>query len=83
MPYGYYEFVRFAAMLVFAYLGYLSLKESKEGYTFIYIGLALLFQPFFKVALGRFIWNIVDVVVSVFLIYTIVQDKNNLKAPNK
>jgi len=83
MPYGYYEFVRFAAMLGFAYLGYLSLKESKEGYTFIYIGLALLFQPFFKVALGRFIWNIVDVVVSVFLIYTIVQDRNNLKAPNK
>jgi hypothetical protein len=31
----------------------------------IYGGLALLFQPFFKIALGREMWNIVDVVVGI------------------
>jgi hypothetical protein len=43
--------------------------------TIIFIGLALLFQPFFKIALGRQIWNIVDVIVSIFLIATIFIDR--------
>jgi len=30
--------------------------------------LALLFQPFFKIALGRVMWNIVDVIVAIGLI---------------
>jgi hypothetical protein len=33
--------------------------------------LALLFQPFFKIALGRQIWNIVDVVVGIGLLISI------------
>ena len=37
----------------------------------IYLALAFLFQPFIKVALGRTIWNIVDVVVSIGLIISI------------
>lgn len=31
-------------------------------------GLALLFQPFFKIALGRTMWNVVDVVVAIGLV---------------
>ena len=34
----------------------------------IYLALALLFQPFLKVALGRTLWNVVDVIVGVGLI---------------
>jgi hypothetical protein len=37
----------------------------------IYIGLAILFQPFFKIALGRELWNVVDVVVAIGLIVSI------------
>jgi hypothetical protein len=37
----------------------------------IYGGLALLFQPFFKIALGREIWNIVDVIVGIGLLLSI------------
>jgi len=36
----------------------------------VYVCLALLFQPFIKVALGRTGWNIVDVVVAVILLAT-------------
>ncbi|GAQ14627.1 hypothetical protein MODO_2313 [Myroides odoratimimus] len=38
---------------------------------FIYIVLVLLFQPFLKVALGRSIWNIVDVIVAIGLFINI------------
>jgi hypothetical protein len=37
----------------------------------IYGGLALLFQPFFKIALGREIWNVVDVIVGIGLLVSI------------
>jgi hypothetical protein len=37
----------------------------------LYGGLTLLFQPFYKIALGREIWNIVDVIVGAGLILSI------------
>lgn len=68
MPYGYYELVRFIAMLGFAILAYKSRGNQDQTEMIIYIGLALLFQPFFKIALGRMVWNVVDVIVGIGLI---------------
>ncbi len=42
--------------------------QSKYGLTIVYLILALLFQPLIKIALGRELWNIVDVVVGIYLI---------------
>ena len=75
MPYGYFQIVRFAGLFGFVILAYQANVNQRKDMTIIYIGLALLFQPFFKVALGRQIWNIVDLVVSVFLITTIFIDR--------
>lgn len=71
MPYGFYQLVRFVALVGFAILAYQSNKEGKQVEMIIYIGLALLFQPFFKIALGRTIWNIVDVIVGISLLLTL------------
>ena len=76
-PYGYYQFVRFAALVGF---GYLAFKANEQGYkneTFVYLALAILFQPFIKIALGRTIWNIVDVVVGIGLLVSLTTIKNN------
>lgn len=67
MPFGYYQFVRFAGLVGFALLAYDSSKTGQQQMVILYVCLALLFQPFIKVALGRTVWNIVDVVVAVFL----------------
>lgn len=72
MPYGFYTLVRFAATAAFAYLAYDSFKSKEDGKGFIFAALTLLFQPFFKVTLGRTIWNIVDVVVAIGLFYLII-----------
>jgi len=71
MPYGYYQFVRFAAMVGFAYLAYQAKIENKDQEIWIYGALALLFQPFFKIALGRELWNIVDVLVGIGLLISL------------
>jgi hypothetical protein len=67
MPYGYYQLVRFVAMAGFAYLAFMANESGRQTEMFIYIALAVLFQPIFKIALGREVWNVVDVVVAVGL----------------
>lgn len=73
MPYGYYEAARFIGMLGFTLLAYYDYQKKQKinSAVIIYIALALLFQPFIKVALGRTIWNVVDVIVSIGLIISI------------
>lgn len=69
MPYGYFMFVRFASAAAFVYLAYSYYQTSKDDLCFLFGALALLFQPFIKIALGRTMWNIVDVIVGAVLIY--------------
>lgn len=71
MPYGFYQFVRFAGLIGFAILAYQSNQQGRQTEMIIYGGLALLFQPFLKIALGRQMWNVVDVVVGIGLLISI------------
>lgn len=71
MPYGYYQFVRFAGLIGFAILAYQANQQNKQAEMIVFGALALLFQPFFKIALGRELWNIVDVIVGTGLIISI------------
>ena len=71
MPYGFYQFVRFAGLIGFAILAYQANQHDRQTEMIIYGGLALLFQPFYKIALGREIWKIVDVVVGIGLLISI------------
>ena len=73
MPYGFYELVRFGAAAAFVYLSYDYFKSKNNELGFVFAALALLFQPFIKIALGRAIWNIVDVAVAIGLVYLIVK----------
>ncbi len=79
MPYGFYQFVRFVALVGFLFLAYQEKQVGNNKAIFIYGALALLFQPFFKIALGRQIWNIVDVIVGIGLIVSIFIGDNDLK----
>lgn len=78
MPYGYFQLVRFLALAGFGFLAYKANQVEKSEQVFIYIALALLFQPFYKIALGRDIWNMVDVVVGVALLISIFIPKKRL-----
>lgn len=71
MPYGYYQLVRFTAMISFGFLAVKSYDRKDGQLAFTYGALALLFQPIFKISLGRDIWNVIDVIVGIGLIITI------------
>lgn len=68
MPYGYYQLVRFFALVVFVFLSHQCYKQRDNSLSYLYAVLAILFQPFIKISLGRDIWNIVDVIVGIGLV---------------
>ena len=71
MPYGYYQIIRFVGLVGFGILAYNAYEKGHLIEGVIYAGLALLFQPLFKISLGRELWNIVDLIIGVVLIVTI------------
>ena len=77
MPYGYYMLVRFLAVIGFSMVAYRYYHEKKINLAWTFVALAMLFQPFAKIALGRLIWNIVDVVVGIGLIVLYFVEKNS------
>ena len=79
MPYGYYTLVRFVSMVVFAVMAYGYWQNEKKSLAVTFGALALLFQPFAKIALGREMWNVVDVIVAIGLIVLVIADKKETK----
>jgi len=75
MPYGYYTFVRFMSMVAFGVMAYRYYAQHKMALTITFASLALLFQPFIKIALGRTMWNIVDVIVAILLVWLWIKER--------
>ena len=75
MPYGYYQLVRFVSLIGFAIVAYQAHQKGNSTESIIYAVLALLFQPFFKLYLGRALWNGVDVLVAIGLIASLFRTK--------
>ena len=80
MPYGYYQLVRFAALIGFSILAYTANGQGQITEAIVYVCLAILFQPVIKISLGREIWNVADVIVGIGLILSIfIRPSNNLR----
>lgn len=79
MPYGFFNLVRMVAAAAFVWWAYNYHKKEKMGLMVTFIALGMLFQPFAKVALGREVWNLVDIAVAAFLAWTWWQEKKTNK----
>ena len=71
LPYGFYQLVRFTAFVGFVILAYWVSKKENKTEMIIYICLAILFQPLVKLSLGRNIWNIIDVIVGLAILFSL------------
>lgn len=68
MPYGYYKLVSLFATVVFLVMAFQYWVKKHTPLTIVCGGLALLFQPFCRISLGRAMWNTVDIIVAFFLV---------------
>lgn len=71
MPYGYFVLVRYVATILFLVMAYNYYMDGNKLVAYFWIALAILFQPIFKIALGRTMWNIIDIVVSILLLFAL------------
>lgn len=71
MPYGFYELVRFIAMIGFGILSFKSYERQNRSLSIAYLILAIVFQPLLKISFGRQIWNIIDVIVALLLLISL------------
>lgn len=62
-------------MIGFAILAYSAYNDRSKPLAITYGCLALMFQPFIKLVLGREVWNLVDIGVAIFLIIVIVKNR--------
>ena len=62
-------------MVAFGMIAYRYYVINKNIAAWVFGLLALLFQPLFKIALGRTIWNVIDVLVAILLIAIFVYEK--------
>ena len=83
MPYGYFQLVRLLATIAFGFMSFRFYQERKEAFFYTFGALTLLFQPLYKIALGRTIWNIIDVIVAIGLILLFIWDWKNGKKERK
>ena len=66
MPYGYYQFVRLAVCIAMGWLAYM--EKEKPALVLACIGIAILFNPIFKVYLNKHDWNVIDIAIATLLI---------------
>ena len=68
MPYGYFQLVRLFSTIAFGLMAFQYYKEGKDKLAYTFGALMLLFQPLYKISLGRTVWNVIDVIVAIGLI---------------
>ena len=65
LPYGYYTFLRLIVCVSAAYFSYIGF-ENEQGITkYIWIGVAILFNPLIPIYLDRSMWAVLDIVTAV------------------
>jgi hypothetical protein len=74
MPYGYYSVLRIVICgfsSIIAYQIFELLDQEKSKWPWLYIAIAVLFNPFIPIYLGKIIWTFVDIVLGIafFIIY--------------
>lgn len=75
MPYGYFILIRYVSTIIFSIMAYNCFSQNQKELCIIYVVLATLFQPILKLPLGREVWNFVDVLVAIFLIYLFLKER--------
>lgn len=65
LPYGYYMLLRVIIFISALYL----MSKNKNEWLYIFLGIALLFNPVFPIYLSKALWMPVDIIVGVIYIY--------------
>lgn len=72
MPYGYYTLIRYIGTVIFICVAYEAFIAKNKPLLVIGLSIAFLFQPFYKIDLGRDVWNAVDVILAIIIVISVI-----------
>jgi ABC-type Mn2+/Zn2+ transport system permease subunit len=64
-PYSYYQFLRWAILIIGAYSAYLSYEKKEMAWVWIFIMIAVLFNPIIPFYLSRNTWQYIDIIAAI------------------
>ena len=64
LPYGYFMFLRLVITAAAAYVAYENFNKDIPGWGIIFVGVSLLFNPFYIVYFDKPLWVVIDIVVA-------------------
>jgi hypothetical protein len=73
LPYLYFQFIRVIGLVVFGLLAYINHERNNMPFAIIFGVSLLIIQPFIKIPLGRFNWNVLDTIWAVLIIVNSIQ----------
>ena len=77
LPYGYYQLIRFVAVVGFAILAYYEYERKNIPLVIVFVALMGLFQPIGMNPLGRQVWMVADLLVAGWLVVTVFVKKGS------
>jgi len=70
-PYGFFTLLRFVVFTSSAYVAWMVYEAKNEKLVWIFGFLAVLFNPFIVIHLNREIWSVIDLIVGVFMVFSV------------
>lgn len=70
-PYSYYQILRWVVAIVAGYNAYLAYESKQNGWVFIMVAIAILFNPIAPVHLEKSTWTIFNLITSILMFYSI------------
>jgi len=78
-PYGYYIILRWIVFFISIYCAYKAYTIKNEMWILIYGVMAGIYNPIISLHLGKFIWQITNVITAIIIIISIFTFKINKK----
>lgn len=84
-PYGYYQFLRIATIIIALFIAYIVYKSDEENKAvWFFVAVAILFNPFLPIYLDKSLWVVIDILVAVSIpLVTILSLKSSKKTTNR
>jgi len=75
LPYGYFQLIRLIVCGTTIYLAWLAYSINNHKWIWFFGFIAIIFNPVYSLHFGRELWRIIDIVVAVFLFFSIFKFK--------
>lgn len=75
-PYSYYQLLRWVVATAGAYSAYLSYYSKKTSWMWIFIAIAIIFNPFAPFYLQKNTWQAIDLLTAIIFIVSLLRRTN-------